>query len=234
VKETPPQTSELSIIEMLAYGTVRIEGKDGADFTVTGTGFFLHFRREDGAGPIALITNRHVVSGVKEISFRLSGPPGVGDRYSEVVRCPDGVDWIPHPDPSIDFCCTSFRQILANTKGHLHVTAMERTHLADEALYRSLEGTEDVIMVGYPNGIWDSVNNKPIYRRGIIATHPARDYNGKPEFVIDCACFPGSSGSPVYLHDNRWMMSRGNFALGSHSRCSECYTLGQSIAQKER
>jgi hypothetical protein len=54
-------------------------------------------------------------------------------------------------------------------------------------------------MIGYPNGIWDSVNNLPIIRKGITATHPSIDYDGRREFLIDAACFPGSSGSPVFL-----------------------------------
>jgi hypothetical protein len=58
---------------------------------------------------------------------------------------------------------------------------------------------EDIIMIGYPNGIWDAKHNLPIIRRGITATHPKLSYNGKPEFLIDAACFPGSSGSPVFL-----------------------------------
>jgi len=56
-------------------------------------------------------------------------------------------------------------------------------------------------MVGYPIGLWDEKNNYPIFRKGITATHPANDYNGKSEFMIDAACFPGSSGSPVYIID---------------------------------
>jgi hypothetical protein len=35
--------------------------------------------------------------------------------------------------------------------------------------------------------------------KGITATHPKLRLNGKPEFLIDAACFPGSSGSPVLL-----------------------------------
>ena len=60
---------------------------------------------------------------------------------------------------------------------------------------------EEITMVGYPNGIWDQVNNMPIFRRGITATHPNLDWNGKSEFLIDAACFPGSSGSPVFLYN---------------------------------
>jgi hypothetical protein len=54
-------------------------------------------------------------------------------------------------------------------------------------------------MIGYPNGIWDDVNNVPIIRRGITATPLKIDHQGRREFMIDAACFPGSSGSPVLL-----------------------------------
>jgi hypothetical protein len=40
----------------------------------------------------------------------------------------------------------------------------------------------------------------PVFRRGIAATHPGKHYNGRPEFMIDAACYPGSSGSLVFLH----------------------------------
>ena len=36
-------------------------------------------------------------------------------------------------------------------------------------------------------------------RRGITATALGKDYEGSPEFLVDMACFPGSSGSPVFL-----------------------------------
>ncbi len=55
-------------------------------------------------------------------------------------------------------------------------------------------------MVGYPVGLWDSVNNMPILRRGSTATLLDWTYEGRQEFVIDAACFPGSSGSPVFKY----------------------------------
>lgn len=56
-------------------------------------------------------------------------------------------------------------------------------------------------MIGYPIKLWDSVNNMPIFRQGILATNPELDYGEKKLFLIDAACFPGSSGSPVLLYD---------------------------------
>jgi hypothetical protein len=44
----------------------------------------------------------------------------------------------------------------------------------------------------------DSANNLPIVRKSITATHPSIDYRERREFLIDAACFFGSSGSPVF------------------------------------
>ncbi len=69
----------------------------------------------------------------------------------------------------------------------------------DKALAMSFSTVEEVLMVGYPNGLVDEINNLPIFRRGITATHPAIDFNGKPLAAVDIACFPGSSGSPIVI-----------------------------------
>jgi hypothetical protein len=70
-----------------------------------------------------------------------------------------------------------------------------------------LDAIEDVIMVGYPNGLWDHVNNLPLVRKGATASHPGIDFKieGQPGpgvTVVDMACFPGSSGSPVFVFNN--------------------------------
>lgn len=52
---------------------------------------------------------------------------------------------------------------------------------------------------GYPIGLSDIYNHKPIIRKGITASHPKKNYKGKDEILVDMACFPGSSGSPVFI-----------------------------------
>jgi hypothetical protein len=72
-------------------------------------------------------------------------------------------------------------------------------------------------MIGYPNGLWDEVNNYPLIRRGITASHPAVDHevDGVPTTVVDIACFPGSSGSPVFLYNHgSFADKKGNLVVG--------------------
>ena len=78
-------------------------------------------------------------------------------------------------------------------------------------------------MIGYPNALWDSVNNLPIIRRGVTATPYNVDYEGKREFLIDAACFPGSSGSPVFIVNLGSKVDKsGNF----HMPINEMHFLG--------
>lgn len=93
--------------------------------------------------------------------------------------------------------------------------AFEAGSTITQAELRDLSALEDIVMIGYPNGIWDSVNNMPVIRRGITATHPKLDYEGRPEFMIDAACFPGSSGSPVVLYNAGTYATRDEIHLGS-------------------
>ena len=64
----------------------------------------------------------------------------------------------------------------------------------------ALDALEEILFVGYPNGVWDHVNLMPIMRRGTTATPIALDFEGRPEFLIDAAVYPGSSGSPVFIY----------------------------------
>ena len=71
--------------------------------------------------------------------------------------------------------------------------AFSFSNLPTEAELNDLGVMEPIGMIGYPIGLWDHVNNQPILRRGVTATHPCLDFHGRQEFVIDCACWPGSS-----------------------------------------
>ena len=110
--------------------------------------------------------------------------------------------FIKHPEPDVDLAIMPIAPMLEmvrRSNKKLFYIPLDTSLIATQDFSKGLSAVEDILMIGYPNGIWDSVNNQPIVRRGITATHPAKNYNGKKEFVIDAACFPGSSGSPVVL-----------------------------------
>src|SRR3954471_785314 len=87
--------------------------------------------------------------------------------------------------------------------GQGFIRSIDPSIIPSDAQLQELSAVEEILMIGYPNGLWDAVNNYPLIRRGVTASHPAVDFdvNGVPTTVIDAACFPGSSGSPVVLHN---------------------------------
>ncbi len=100
-----------------------------------------------------------------------------------------------------------------NTK--FFFTTLDKTLIPTASDIEDMVGLENITMVGYPNGLWDRTNNLPIFRKGVLATDYKHNWNGKKEFLIDAACFPGSSGSPVMLFDiGSYQTRKGNF-MGS-------------------
>jgi hypothetical protein len=127
--------------------------------------------------------------------------------------------WIPHPDPLVDLCVMPIAPLIAEAAGAgktVFFITLDESILPTDAELGDLSALEDILMIGYPNGIWDATNNMPILRRGITATHPNIDYEGRKEFLIDAACFPGSSGSPVFLFNaSGWTDRKGNTMMGA-------------------
>lgn len=196
----------LSISEQITYSTVRIECWNNKNDISTGTGYFFKFS-EDGKNHIpAIVTNKHVVKDAFHGKFHLTlrkddGNPDGGNHIDIRFDHFENL-WIPHPDDNIDLTILPIAPLLhkAQENGqNFFYVPLAFELLPDDEVLNELTALEDIIMVGYPNGIWDEINNLPIIRKGVTATHPNVDYNGKPEFMIDAACFPGSSGSPVLL-----------------------------------
>lgn len=128
---------------------------------------------------------------------------------------------ILHPGPNIDLCVILLGTTLNGIKqgfGVKNVFLNKSWHIEPE-LEKIIRPIESVVMIGYPDGLWDEVNNRPITRRGLTASHPLRPWNGKREFVIDAACFHGSSGSPVFLYeDGVYRSNDGGLIAGTRAK----------------
>jgi len=118
---------------------------------------------------------------------------------------------------SYDLCILPFDKFYDNlirSVGDFFIFAYNKEYIADNDKLDRLSAIETITMIGYPNGIWDRTNNIPVIRQGITASHPKLDYNGNSEILIDCACFPGSSGSPVLVFNpGGYTTKEGNFDM---------------------
>ncbi len=213
---------QLSIYEQLSFCTARIETEDSSGNTYSGTGFFFSLKVKDKEVPL-LVTNKHVVRGMKKgrFLFTIADADGNPDYVNHFAFDVDGTFetmWKFHPHDDVDLCVLPIVPLLnaAIAKGkHLFYRTLGEELIPNDTDKSNLDAIEDIIMIGYPNGLWDQVNNMPIIRKGITATNVTLDYNGKKEFLIDAACFPGSSGSPVLICNvGGYKDKRGNLNWG--------------------
>jgi hypothetical protein len=172
---------------------------------------------------VAMITNKHVVENAKYIRYTFN----VNDENNNVIIGntvkilfdEDRIkNFVFHPN-GLDLAAIDITDIFTdhryNKNIKLNITPIAPTQIPSKQEWESLNSIEEVLMIGYPRGIWDNINNLPVFRRGITATHPSFDFKGKPEFLIDAACLPGSSGSPVFLYNtgSYWDKNTGSFSL---------------------
>lgn len=188
-----------------------------------GTAFHFNFRKRDTKFVPCLVTNCHVIKGAitGTVRFHVADANGalrVGHTHEFQVSNFDAA-WFRHPDPKIDLAILPIGDMIEQMQRDGRppfIIAIGNELVPSEADISALGALEEIVMVGYPIGISDTRNNLPVFRRGITASHPAIDYIGRPEFVIDAACFPGSSGSPVFLYNLGSYTDRtGTLVIGS-------------------
>ncbi|BCW89948.1 hypothetical protein sos41_31160 [Alphaproteobacteria bacterium SO-S41] len=189
----------------LPYKVVRIEaGVPGNPRALQhGTGFFFAMDVLGRELPI-IISNKHVLSGASYLSFEMARQKNNRREFAppEVVRFRGGaLPVFEHPDPEVDLAAVP----LAPIWNEMQKRGVEPFPLVEfigslppPYIEQAIHAATPALMVGFPQGLLDEVNNLPLVRRGIFATPYSANYMGKEEFVVDIAAFPGSSGSPVY------------------------------------
>lgn len=217
-----PFAGPLTVWEQILFSTVLIE-VDRPTGVGAGTGFFFSYAEEgwDGAELVALVTNKHVISGGTSgrlfFTHKVDGMPNIGKRINVDLANFENM-WHEHPDPTIDIVVafgTSLVQQLeiAGMSPYFRAVPYGLLPTADEL--SAFDVVEDVLFVGYPNALYDQVNLIPIIRTGVTATPIYLDYQGTPTFLLDASVFRGSSGSPVFIRATTPRVDRhGNILWG--------------------
>ncbi len=106
-----------------------------------------------------------------------------------------------HVNPKIDVAAIGLNGIMLLDLNNPYIKTIPIDMLYNDELINERDAMEQVTFIGYPNGLYDSVNQTPIARRGWTATPISFDYEGEPIFLIDASVFEGSSWSPAFLVD---------------------------------
>ena len=126
--------------------------------------------------------------------------------------------WTFHPSAAIDIAVLPLAPVVNHLNegvGELYYRSIETDMIPGQDRLEGLDVLEEILFVGYPNGLYDRANHLPIFRKGTTATPLYIDYDAKPTFLIDASVFPGSSGSPVFLHNKgSWSARDGTLMAG--------------------
>ncbi len=185
------------------------ENEDGA-FLGAATGFLYGtptgMRNEEGEPlyKIFLVTNRHVVEGVDQLTTRFNRSLNLETQtYNIPLHNRDGsISWTLHPDPN---CDVAVIPILVNKlkEDGIQVEFFpenpDTTITVERAKENGTSEGDGVFVLGFPLGLSGGEYNYTIVRQGNIAR--IRDWvNGSSNtFLIDASVFPGNSGGPVIL-----------------------------------
>src|ERR1700733_10125746 len=205
----------------------------------TATGFF--YSRND---QLFFVTNQHVVSDEAEnvipdsLQLRLhTDPNNVSASADFDIPLYDGTQRLwkihsTHPEADIAVIKIDKQRI----EGKFFVKSWSSQAFLPKQY--PLDPGEDIFIMGYPLGVYDTENNLPIFRNAMIASSYGVPFQGKPMFLTDANLHPGTSGSPVITKPkSTWVDDKGNtnlltgtnyFLLGVHSA-----TLGVTPAGKQ-
>src|SRR6185436_6157058 len=183
------------------YATVRLQRLDanGGD---AGSGTVFFFGDFDSPGrPTFLVTNKHVL----ETATATRALFHTGEMLDKRSFSPDSEEWLEwpttalwrhHPDPDVDLAVVRVEELKQYAGGgldRLFHTLIWSVWCPTPEAESQFPAMLTTAMIGYPAGLWDRHNNLPILRRGTTASHPAIDYDGRAEVMVDIAAVPGAS-----------------------------------------
>jgi len=202
------------------HATVRVENEWGKG----GTGFLVIRKMEKKQGKVFLVTNKHVIHPESEsrekaryltlfLNIREKDGTVAGKSFQVPLNEDDHKLWREHTNPHVDVLVVDITSLI-NSHPNLENRGADYSLFATPQILKEENITEgeEVLILGYPLGLFHTRIHSPLVRQGIVATKIGeriqvrfRSSSGGPQrveipgFLIDASIIPGSSGSPVVL-----------------------------------
>lgn len=98
-----------------------------------------------------------------------------------------------------------------------HLSSFSEEHILPSG--EKLSAGQDVLIMGYPLGMWyDAKNNLPVIRSGIVSSAYPVSYNGNPYFLVDSRLHPGTSGAPVITKPPNRLIKRESVSKATRKK----------------
>jgi S1-C subfamily serine protease len=193
----------LSVPEMatdLMSATVQLEQPLPDGSMTVATGFLVNDPTPDGRPRIVLVTANHVFAGMPgdqaQIGYRVKGADGAWTfaPASLPIRAHGKPLWRKNPNRDVAV-------IAITAPAEFAKAAIPLAWIAgDDSLSQSaLAPGEEMMTLGYPQGLSANPAGFPILRTGRVASYPVGPSSISPTFLLDFPAFPGNSGGPVWL-----------------------------------
>ncbi|HEY5072464.1 MAG TPA: serine protease [Caulobacteraceae bacterium] len=186
----------------LIQATVQLEQPIGDGSRTVGTGFLLSDPTPDGRPRVVLVTANHVFEKMPgdqaTIGYRVEGPDGVW-RYAPqkiTIRKHGAPVWTHHH--SRDVAAITITAPPAFAKAAIPLDWLGGDDAFDR---RGLGPGDEMMALGFPQGLSANSAGFPILRSGRVASYPLGPSTAFPTFLLDFRVFPGNSGGPVYVDD---------------------------------
>ncbi|HEY2047832.1 MAG TPA: serine protease [Caulobacteraceae bacterium] len=187
-------------VELIA-ATVELEQPIAGGMRTVGTGFLISDPTPDGRPRVVLVTANHVFDRMKgddaTVGYRIEQSDGSWSYAPQQIsiRASDGKAlWVRHP--TRDVAAISITAPPAFAQAAIPIAWLA----GDDALgHTNLAPGDELMTLGYPQGLSANTAGFPILRAGRVASYPLGPSKAFPTFLLDFRVFPGNSGGPVYL-----------------------------------
>lgn len=189
----------------LIHATVQLEQPLGGGTRTVGTGFLISETAPDGAPRTVLVTAAHVLSKMPgqdaRIGYRIANPDGSWSYSPQNLTIRDGGGqplWTQHPSRDVAAIVITAPEAFAKAAIPVNWLAGD-----DTLQTNAVNAGDEMMALGFPRGLAANQAGFPILRSGRVASFPIAPAQVFPTFLLDFTVFPGNSGGPVFVSQQR-------------------------------